>query len=287
MRKVSILLLVLMMVLSALPAATAESAAYTETKGFITNGDHEIPYTMLIPKNAEGKSPAIVMCHGYGSNRDEAGGGYALMAPKLAEAGIASIRFDVIGCGESRTDYMEFTLQTDIDDAIACANFLSEQPEVDAARLGIMGWSMGGGAALLTAGSDARFTSVLTWAGAYYDGQIAEDQYETALKDGFYEAQFDWREPLKQSPKMYEVQKSLKVSEIFPKSTAPVCAINGKLDDTVVPETAQKIVDLSSNENSKAVLLDNADHTFNIFTGDMTAFNELMDVTLDWFQSTL
>jgi len=97
------------------------------------------------------------MSHGYGSNRDEAGGGYALMAPMLAEAGIASIRFDVVGCGDSATDYMEFTLQTNIDDAILCANFVAGQAGVDADRIGIMGWRMGGGVALLTAGMDSRF----------------------------------------------------------------------------------------------------------------------------------
>jgi len=40
-----------------------------------------------------------------------------MMAPLFAEAGIASIRFDVIGCGESETDHIEFTLQTAIEDA--------------------------------------------------------------------------------------------------------------------------------------------------------------------------
>lgn len=286
MKKVWGLLLVLAVLIGLLPVATAEAVTYTETTGFIDAGDHQIPYTMLIP-NGEGPFPSIVMCHGYGSNRDEAGGGYALMAPKLAEAGIASIRFDVIGCGESTTDYMEFTLQTDIDDAIKCADFIAAQAGVNPDRIGIMGWSMGGGVALLTAGTDARFKSVLTWAGAYYDGKINEEEYAIALKDGYYEATFDWRDPLKQSPKMYEVQQQLKVSEIFPQSAAPVCAINGKLDNVVVPETADKIVALSKNPESKAVLLEGADHTFNIFTGDMTAFDELMRITLEWFEATL
>lgn len=37
-----------------------------------------------------------------------------------------------------------------------------------------------------------------------------------------------------------------------------ICAINGKLDDIVIPETADKIVALSQNHISKAVLLDDA-----------------------------
>jgi dipeptidyl aminopeptidase/acylaminoacyl peptidase len=279
-------------VLNTVVGATADffegalNAAYTETTGFIDAGDHIIPYTMLVPRGVE-NAPAVVMCHGYGSNRDEAGGGYALMAPALAKAGIASIRFDVIGCGDSAKDYIDFTLQTAIDDAIRCAGFVAAQPGVDADRIGIMGWSMGGGVALLAAGTDAQFKSVLTWAGAYYDGQINEEQYAVALRDGFYESTFEWRGPLRHSPKMYEVQKQLKVSEIFPGSSAPVCAVNGVLDDVVPPETAEKIVALSKNAESKAVLIEGADHTFNIFTGDMTAFNELMGITRAWFEDTL
>lgn len=286
MKKIFTMTLMLALLVGLIPSAGTESGTHKETTGFIDAGDHRIPYTMLIP-DGEAAMPAIVMCHGYGSNRDEAGGGYALMAPILAEAGIASIRFDVIGCGESETDYMEFTLQTAIDDAVKCADFIADQPGVDPDRIGVMGWSMGGGVALMAAGTDARFKSVLTWAGAYYDGQINEEEYAVALKDGYYESTFEWRPPLKQSPAMYEVQKQLKISELFVKSVAPVCAINGTLDDVVVPETAEKIVALSQNSNSKIVLLDGADHTFNIFTGDMASFDELMQATLDWFEATL
>ena len=286
MKTICVLLLSLLLLVGLTPLAVANSEGYSETTGLIDTVNYQIPYTMLIP-NGEGPFPAVVMVHGYGSNRDEAGGGYALMAPKLAEAGIASIRFDVIGCGDSTLDYMDFTLQTAIDDAIECANFISKQPGIQFDRIGIMGWSMGGGVALLAAGIDEGFQSVLTWAGAYYDGQINEEEYATALADGYFEVMFEWREPLKQSPKMYEVQQQLKVSDIFPKSAAPVCAINGTLDDVVVPETAERIVALSQNPESKVVLLEGADHTFNIFTGDMTSFEKLMQETLEWFEATL
>ena len=62
---------------------------------------------------------------------------------------------------------------------------------------------------------------------------------------------------------------------------APVCAINGTPGAVAVPETADKIAALSHNPGSKVVLLEGADHTFNIFSGDMTAFDELVQITLD------
>jgi len=55
---------------------------------------------MLVPDEDDLFS-AIVMCHGYESARNEAGGGYMMIAPQLAETGISSIGFVLIRCDES------------------------------------------------------------------------------------------------------------------------------------------------------------------------------------------
>ena len=90
MKKVLSLVCVLLLCAALIPAAVAEEAAYTETVVSIPNGDHDIPATVCVP-NGEGKFPAVVMLHGTGSNRDEAGNGYKMAAPVLAEKyGIAT-----------------------------------------------------------------------------------------------------------------------------------------------------------------------------------------------------
>ena len=83
MKKVLSLVCVLLLCAALIPAAVAEEAAYTETVVSIPNGDHDIPATVCVP-NGEGKFPAVVMLHGTGSNRDEAGNGYKMAAPVLA-----------------------------------------------------------------------------------------------------------------------------------------------------------------------------------------------------------
>ena len=75
--------------------------------------------------------------------------------------------------------------------------------------------------------------------------------------------------------------------QVFSNSSAPVLAINGSEDTVVDPVNAQRIVDASKNEKSKVLIIEGADHTFNIFTGDMTAFNQLIEATVDWFSKTL
>ena len=61
---------------------------------------YEIPLVLTLPENAQ-KAPCVIMCHGTGSSKDEAGNQYLDLAQLLAERGVASARFDFAGCGES------------------------------------------------------------------------------------------------------------------------------------------------------------------------------------------
>lgn len=267
----------------------AQPYTYTEEDILVQADGYQIPATLTMPVGAEGEVfPAVIMCHGNGSTRHEAGNGYDTAAPALAICGIASIRFDYIGNGDSDRPYTEFTYDTGVSDAMTCLAYLESLPNVDDARIGIMGWSQGGGIALMTAGRNpGDFVSCVTWAGACYDGAINEEEYAIAQKDGYFEQTYDWREPLQQSAAYYECALKTRVVDDVANFQGPVLAINGELDTVVPPETARKIVDASSNEDSDVYIVDGADHTFNIFTGDFSAFDELISVTLLFFLATL
>ena len=128
---------------------------------------------------------------------------------------------------------------------------------------------------------------MLTWAGAYDQKGGEQKQYEIAKKDGYYEVIYDWRAPLKQSPAYYECAMAIDYAAEVANIKAPILAINGKEDTTVLPETAQKIVDASTNPDSRVLLLDGADHTFCVFSGDDTVLKTLVQDTIDWFNKTL
>ena len=155
-------------------------------------------------------------------------------------------------------------------------------------NLAVMGWSQGGRLALLTAARNEVFTSVLTWAGAYDQKGNEAEQYAIAKENGYYEVTYDWREPLKQSPAYYECAMSIDYPAEVAKIKVPLLAINGKADTTVVPETAQKIVDAAVNSpDAEVLLLDGADHTFCVFSNDDTVLKTLVQDTIDWFKKTL
>ena len=79
MKKCLVFLLVFVLCIAS--AALAETPGYIETVVSIDAGDHQIPATVCMP-TAEDTYPAVVMLHGTGSTRDEAGGGYAYAAPR-------------------------------------------------------------------------------------------------------------------------------------------------------------------------------------------------------------
>lgn len=90
----------------------------------IDTGEYIIPAIVTMPNNIVDPVPIVVMLHGTASNKDEAGNGYIYLSERLAEDGIASIRFDFAGSGESERDYEEYTVFGAVEDTEAVLAFL-------------------------------------------------------------------------------------------------------------------------------------------------------------------
>lgn len=289
MKKVLAIVFALMMMLLC-ASSLAEQAAYTEENILIDAGDHQIPATVTLPVVAEGvKVPAVIMLHGNGSTRHEAGNAYDFTAPEMAKASIATIRFDYIGNGDSTSDYIDFTYDKAVADAMMCYDYLANLGTVDMEHVGIMGWSMGGYITLLTAARNDVFTSVLTWAGAFYMGtsEAQAEQYAIAKEKGYYEVTYDWRDSLKQSPAYYECVMAIDSAAEVANIKAPILAIAGSEDTVVPPSVAEQIVAAATSEGTQMKILEGADHTFCVFTGDNTMLQNVTNETINWFKATL
>ena len=88
------------------------SETYVEIEVPETDGipAHTIPGVLTVPD--EGAYAAVVMLHGTGSNKDEAGNGYATAAPLMALQGLATLRIDFMGNGDSTASYSDCLLYT-------------------------------------------------------------------------------------------------------------------------------------------------------------------------------
>lgn len=278
MKKLSALALALF----ALPLAAQAAEEVVTIKGT----QHEIPATITLPEGA-GPFPFVVMFHGTGSNRHEAGNGYDILAPMLAEAGIASARFDFAGNGDSKVDYVEYTPSSGMQDGVDVIAYMRGLDQIDDARLGVLGWSQGGMIAMMTASRTPDVRSVVTWAGVVDMSYYAADKYDDAKKNGFTVIDFDWRPSLNLSINWLDEVRKLDLAKELGNYNGAILAIAGSKDDVVPPAVTETIVAAVPGTNKRKDIIEGADHTFNIFSGDMSAFDNLTSLTVDWFKETL
>lgn len=137
---------------------------------------------MYVPKDAEGKLPAIAVSGPFGAVKEQCSG---LYAQTMAERGFLTIAFDPSFTGESGGN-VRYMASPDIntEDFMAAVDFLSLCDKVDPERIGIIGICGWGGMALNTAALDTRIkaTVVSTMydmtrvnAKGYFDSEDSEE----------------------------------------------------------------------------------------------------------------
>lgn len=137
---------------------------------------------MYIPRNAEGKLPAIAVSGPFGAVKEQSSG---LYAQALAERGFLTIAFDPSYTGESDGE-PRYVASPDIntEDFCAAVDFLSIRDDVDAERIGILGICGWGGMALNAAAIDTRIKATVTVtmydmsrvnANGYFDAEDSAD----------------------------------------------------------------------------------------------------------------
>lgn len=120
---------------------------------------------MYVPKNAEGKLPAIAVCGPFGAVKEQCAG---LYAQTMAERGYLTIAFDPSFTGESggQPRYMA-SPDINTEDFQAAVDFLSLNEMVDPEKIGIIGICGWGGMAINAAALDTRIKA--TVASTMYD----------------------------------------------------------------------------------------------------------------------
>lgn len=102
-----------------------------------------IPATIQLPaKSARGEElPLVVLCHGFTGNR-QGDGHFAPLAEDLAAHGIATVRLDFAGCGDSTEPYTNYTLANMAADVDSVIGYM--QATYGTGKTALVGHSMGG-----------------------------------------------------------------------------------------------------------------------------------------------
>lgn len=268
------------------------------------NGDIALAGTLTLPLG-EGPFPAILLNSGSGP-QDRRGNTppsymtnmFSIMAQELAQAGIASLRYDERGVGESTGDYDAATLEDLLSDVDVLIGFMQEHPQIDRNRIAMLGHSEGAYFAPLL---QDRLQAMVLLAGSSISlDQLMIEQLE-------YQLQQPWMsDPERDMLRAYqplvealiaEAKEGQVTSQVLPmnlewlrqhmglrpldnvaKVQNPVLIIHGERDLKVMPYHAEELaaaLDKAGNEEVQVHYLEDTTHEFLFFPYDNDDFDPL------------
>ncbi len=259
-------------------------AQTTETRVDVSNG------IVGVLNQPEGAESAVLMLHGFGSQKDEVGNMYKNLAAALAEQNIASLRIDFRGFGKSDGDTGSTTIDLQVEDARLAYDYLTKVKGIDANRIGVMGFSLGGGIAILSAIEDAaRYKSMVTWSSVGdftkdMTGVVGQEAVDEAATDGVVGLDLGWRTiVLKQD--FFSSLAAHDLASMVTNYSGSFLSIAGSEDFSAA--YAEKFVASSKGETKEAWIVEGGDHIYGVLGEDQTMANSVIQKTVEWFAKTL
>jgi alpha/beta superfamily hydrolase len=195
------------------------------------SGGQQVVGMLHIPERTP--APGVIMCHGFTGHKAETHRLFVTAARDFAKHGLAVLRFDFRGSGDSEGEFSEMTVSREIEDARTALDFLSARPEVQAARVAVLGLSLGGCVAACLAGADQRVRALVLWSATAHLDRLAS-RIPANLKPGEVFDHHGW--PLGRGllDDLVEID-SLKALAGYP---GPSLVVHGSEDETVPPSDA-------------------------------------------------
>jgi hypothetical protein len=158
------------------PQEPKEPYSYQEEEVIYENKEATVMLagTLTIPAQ-EGPFPAVLLISGSGpQDRDETLFGhhpFLVLADYLTRRGIAVLRVDDRGVGESTGDFAQATSEDFASDVLAGVEYLKRRKEIDPKKIGLIGHSEGGIIAPMVAVQSSDVAFIILMAGSGLTGE--------------------------------------------------------------------------------------------------------------------
>ncbi len=198
----------------------AGGIALTGTDMTIEGGGVTLPVMVYEPIAASARTgPAVILCPGgIGTGMFEI---FEWIAASLRDAGFLILT----------TSWRSGSPEHDADDIAIATDWLVQRPDVDPARIGIMGMSRGGNAALRSAALDPRLAVVATFGPVTHLLQQAEST--KAYAPGRHQMFVDWLGDPVTNRAFYERVQAISFAD---RIKQPVLMVHGQHDMHAPPE---------------------------------------------------
>jgi len=228
------------------------------------SGGHRLVGTLYLARGEEPKPTALLLhgCPGLEKNLD--------LAVLLRDRGWNSLLFHYRGCWGSAGRY---DLRTIPRDVIAAVDYLTGLPEVDSRRVAVVGHSMGGWAAIMTAAREPRLRAVAVYGAPArlgvslnLDPELVENEFTRFLE----------ATPAEFTAQLEEVARRLDPLEaVTAISPRPLLVVHGT-EDWWVPVAQARELRARAGPWCRYVEVDGADHAFSWHRA------ELRELIADW-----
>ena len=182
----------------------------------------------------------------------------ATISRALNREGIAVLRFDFTGLGESEGDFAETTFSSNIDDLVAAARFMEVEHEAPAI---LVGHSLGG-AAVIQAASRLEYVKAVATIAAPYDPEhvkhVLESSIEEIEEQGTARVNIGGR-PFTIKKQFLDDLEEQNVKDILANLKRALLIFHSPVDEIVGIDNAALIFEAAKHPKS-FVSLDQADH---------------------------
>ncbi|CAG7628587.1 alpha/beta hydrolase family protein [Paenibacillus allorhizosphaerae] len=228
-----------------------------------------------------GKNPIIIIAHGFIGTRIGIDRLFVNAAREFSRNGHMVLRFDYGGCGESTGEYGRGGMDAMIDQTRRVIDYALDIDCVDPQRVVLLGHSLGGAAAILTAARDRRVKTLVLWAPVAYPfsdivGITGKKLYEDAVQHGSADYLGYRLEPV-----FFESLAKHQPFEQLRKFGGDVLLVHGTGDEVIPVDYCflyQKLFWLRSQGICDKEVIFQANHTF---TGSV-AREQLLGTTVNW-----
>jgi len=195
----------------------------------------EMPYqgkrlagTLRKPEGG-GRPPVVVMCVGLDSTKEE----MDVYEQVFLDRGMATLAFDGPGQGEAEYD---IPIRGDYEVAVkAVVDYVETRKDLDAARIGVWGVSLGGYYSARAAAFEKRVKACVSLSGPYSWLETFDGRNELSREA------FRVRSHAKTMDEARDNAKTLTLEGVAKNITCPIFVVGGELDNLTPPHNAKRI----------------------------------------------
>ncbi len=254
----------------------------------LNNKNEKLSCVLHLPEmKSKEKFPVVLFVHGFvsGKNSKKA----VELSSKLPKQGIACLRFDFSGHGESNGRFEETIASQQVKELQALIEFVKSHPRLNAKRIALIGSSLGGFDSLLYCIQNPKKVKVLILVAAlsnfkeYVIRKILDRSIEEWKKTGYafvedkkgnkFKINYSFLEDGVKNDLVYGNAKKIKANTLI---------IHGTKDEIVSVNHSKKLFELLEC-NKELKLIEGGDHLF----FEQPFFKELIDSVIHFIKKNL